>query len=123
VVPTTLSGPAGAGTTLNVTAYGTKISNGTETAIVINKTSVIKGDDTNFTLTVVPGASYKTASVYYLQAPNNDPTQTSGITFGGSSVSSAGTWSGSPTTFTANSSGDFIIPISYTEAAVINMHN
>jgi hypothetical protein len=33
-------------------------------------------------------------------------------------VSSAGTWSGSPTTFTANSSGDFIIPISYTEAAV-----
>ena len=123
VVPTTLSGPAGAGTTLNVTAYGTKMSNGSETAIVINKTSVIKGDDTDFTLTVVPGASYKTASVYYLQAPNNDPTQTSGITFGGSSVSSTGTWSGSTTTFTANSSGNFIIPISYTEAAVINMHN
>jgi hypothetical protein len=119
VVPTTISGN---GSSLNLTAYGTSLSDGSETAIVINKTSVIAGTNTNVTLTVDPGKSYTTAAVYYLHAPNNDPTQTSGVTFGGAQMSStSGTWSGSPTFISANSNGTFTIPLSYTEAAVIHM--
>ncbi|HEV2619984.1 MAG TPA: glycosyl hydrolase family 79 C-terminal domain-containing protein, partial [Acidobacteriaceae bacterium] len=119
VVPTTVSGN---GSSLNLTAYGTYLSDGSETAIVINKTSVIAGTNTNVTLTVEPGKTYSTAAVYYLQAPNNDPAQTSGMTFGGTEMSStAGTWSGSPTLINANSNGTFTIPLSYSEAAVVHM--
>jgi len=114
VVPTTISG-AGAG--LNMTAYGTYLTNGSETAIVINRTSILAGTESNVTLTVVPGgSSYTTAAVYYLQAPNNDPTQTQ-------FSSATGTWSGSPTILAANSDGSFTVPLSYSEAAVINMFN
>lgn len=118
VVPTTISG---AGSSLNITAYGTYMSNKSETLVVINKTSVIAGTDTNVTLTVVPGAAYTTATVYFLKQTNNDPTATTGMTFGGAAVSTAGTWSGTPTTYTVNSNGTFTIPLSYSEAAVINM--
>ena len=76
-VPRTLGNPSN----VNLTAYATLQSNGTETVRIINKSQGTSAADA--TVVIDPGKAFAHADVMYLKATNNNAGATSGITLGG----------------------------------------
>jgi hypothetical protein len=71
-------------TSLNVTAHAVEGSDGSTRVVLVNKTA------SPATVQVDTGTSYRSAFYYQLLAPSLS--STTGVTLGGSSVSSQGTW-------------------------------
>ncbi len=111
---TTLSNPGNA----NVSAYGLLETNGGETLHVINKT--YGSGATNVTATITPGGAYTHAQVIVLQQANNDVTATTGITFGGASMGTDGTWTGSYGQQQNLTNGTFTFTLPAAQAAIVH---
>jgi hypothetical protein len=106
MVPLTLN--AG---TVNMTAYGTVGTDKTLRVTVINK------DQTNnATVQITPPAIYTSATVMTMTAPS--VTSTSGITVGGASVGSDGSWNPNPATPVTGSGGVFSYAVPSGSAAL-----
>jgi hypothetical protein len=88
IVPVTLSNPSG----MDLTAYGVLASDNSLWVTIINKT--IESGSITADLTIDLGGNYSNGNVWLMQAPNNDDSQTAGITLGGGQVGVNGTWSG-----------------------------
>jgi hypothetical protein len=91
IVPVTLSNPSG----MDLTAYGVLGSDSSLWVTVINKTHETGATTANLTINL--GGNYSKGDMWLMQAPNNDVTQTSGITLGGGEVGVNGLWSGAST--------------------------
>jgi Malectin domain/Fibronectin type III domain len=91
VVQVAINNPAN----VDLTAYGVLASDNSLWVTVINKSH--DASATTVDLTIQPGGSYNQASEWVLQAPNNDVSQTTGITLGGAEFNTDGTWNGTST--------------------------
>ena len=105
---------------VNVTAYGLLETNGGETVHVINRTSGDKAYDV--TVTVTPNGNYSNAQVIFLQQANDDVTATSGITFGGASMGSNGSWTGGYGPAHGLSNGTYTFTLPHTQAAIVHFY-
>jgi hypothetical protein len=112
IVPVTLSNPSG----MNLTAYGVLASDNSLWVTIINKT--IESGSITADLTIDLGGNYSNGYMWLMQAPNNDDSQTTGITLGGGEVGVNGTWSGTsePVSVSGNTATLSLSPAS---AAVI----
>jgi hypothetical protein len=113
---TTLSNPNNA----NVAAYGLLETNGGETVHLINKT--YGSGAVNVTATITPGGSYTHAQVIVLKQANNDVTATSGITFGGASMNSDGSWTGGYGPATGLTNGTYTFTLPAAQAAIVHFY-
>ena len=102
---------------VNLTAYATLHTNGTQTLRLINKTQGSGAVDA--TVVVNPGRTYTQARVMYLRAPNNNPAATTGITLGGQSMNGSGVWNGTFTQTVTPVGGRFTISVPRTQAAIV----
>ena len=102
---------------VNLTAYATLHTDGTQTLRLINKTQNAGAVDA--TVVVDPGRTYTQARVMYLRAPNNNPAATTGITLGGQSMSGSGVWNGTFTQTLTPVGGRFTIAVPRTQAAIV----
>ena len=91
IVPVTLTNP----TSLDLTAYGVLDSSNTLWVTIINKTHETGAITANLTMDL--GGNYSQGDMWLMQAPNNDDSQTTGITLGGAAITVSGTWSGTST--------------------------
>jgi Malectin domain len=94
VVHAALNNPAG----VDLTAYGVLAADNSLWVTVINKSHDASATTVN--LTIQPGGSYSQAAEWVLQAPNNDVSQTTGVTLGGAGINVDGTWNGTSTPVT-----------------------
>jgi hypothetical protein len=113
---TTMSNPSNA----NIAAYGLLETNGGETVHLINKTSGSKA--VNVTATITPGGSYTHAQVIVLQQANNDVTATTGITFGGASMNSDGSWTGGYGPASGLTNGTYTFTLPAAQAAIVHFY-
>src|ERR1017187_5323229 len=88
IVPVTLSNPSG----MDLTAYGVLASDNSLWVTIVNKTH--ETGSITADLTIDLGGNYSNGDMWLMQAPNNDDSQTTGITLGGGEVGVNGTWSG-----------------------------
>jgi hypothetical protein len=112
IVPVTLSNPSG----MNLTAYGVLAPDNSLWVTIINKT--IETGSITANLTIKLGGNYSTGNMWLMQAPNNDDSQTTGITLGGGQVGVNGIWSGSSTPVSVSGS-TATLSLSPASAAVI----
>jgi hypothetical protein len=112
IVPVTLSNPSG----MDLTAYGVLASDNSLWVTIINKTH--ESGSITADLTIDLGGNYSNGYMWLMQAPNNDDSQTTGITLGGGGVGVNGTWSGTsePVSVSGNTATVNLSPAS---AAVI----
>ncbi|HTC94633.1 MAG TPA: malectin domain-containing carbohydrate-binding protein [Terriglobales bacterium] len=80
---------------VDLTAYGVLAADNSLWVTVINKSHDASATTVN--LTIQSGGSYNQAAEWVLQAPNNDVSQTTGVTLGGAGFNVDGTWNGTST--------------------------
>ncbi len=112
-VPRTIANP----TNVNLTAYATLNTDGTQTLRLINKTHGAGAVDA--TVVVNPGRTYTRARVMFLRAPNNNPAATTGITLGGQSMNGSGVWNGTFTQTVTPVDGRFTFFVPRTQATIV----
>jgi hypothetical protein len=88
IVPVTLSNPSG----MDLTAYGVLAPDNSLWVTIINKTH--ETGSISADLTIDLGGNYSKGDMWLMQAPNNDDSQTTGITLGGGEVGVNGIWNG-----------------------------
>jgi chitodextrinase len=77
---------------MDLTAYGVLASDNSLWVTIVNKT--IETGSITADLNIDLGGNYSNGNMWLMQAPNNDDSQTTGITLGGGEVGVNGTWSG-----------------------------
>jgi Malectin domain/Fibronectin type III domain len=112
IVPVTLTNPSG----MDLTAYGVLGTDNSLWVTIINKTHESGSTTANLTLNL--GGGYSQGNMWLMQAPNNDDSQTTGITVGGAPITTTGTWSGTSTPVSV-SGGTATLNLSAATAAVI----
>ena len=112
IVPVTLSNPSG----MDLTAYGVLASDNSLWVTIINKTHETGSITADLTINL--GGNYSNGDMWLMQAPNNDDSQTKGITLGGGEVGVNGIWSGTSEPVSV-SGGTATLNLSPASAAVI----
>jgi hypothetical protein len=112
IVPVTLSNPSG----MDLTAYGVLASDNSLWVTIINKTHETGSITADLTINL--GGNYSNGDMWLMQAPNNDDSQTTGITLGGGEVGVNGIWSGTSEPVSI-SGGTATLNLSPASAAVI----
>ncbi len=112
IVPVTLTNSTG----LDLTAYSVLASDNSLWVTIINKTHETGATTADLTLNL--GGNYSQGDMWLMQAPNNDDSQTTGITLGGASIGVTGIWNGTSTPVSVSGS-TITMNLSPSTAAVI----
>jgi hypothetical protein len=101
---------------MDLTAYGVLASDNSLWVTIINKTHETGSITADLTINL--GGNYSNGDMWLMQAPNNDDSQTKGITLGGGEVGVNGIWSGTSEPVSV-SGGTATLNLSPASAAVI----
>ncbi len=114
-VPVKLENPRG----VNLTAYGVLGWDGALSVTLVNREHGAAGKPAS--VVIQTGGSFAAGQMWLLQAPNNDVSAKSGVTFGGAGIAADGTWNGAPSPLPVPSSGPLTVEIPPATAAVIHL--
>jgi autotransporter-associated beta strand protein len=122
IVPVTIGNPSSA----NVVAYSVLQNDGSLMLTVINREYVSQPSPPahNAALTIsTSGTAYNDGQVMFLTVMNNDPSTTTGVTLGGSTISGSGVWTGTYMGMARPSGSSFALTVPAAQAAIIHLFN